>query len=193
MIPGLGHHAGSVDEDSSMRREERLMPETARCLAVAAALVLLLAALPATAQQDMTTRAPQPEGDGPSLDALLQQFDAQAPEPSGSVRLDAWVETGDAGKEVVVLVIPEGDTKLVADPGITVTPAERPGVDWQLPLPHRMVDAGRDYFEPPAMIRLPFTSADDQPLQLLVEYAYCFVDFQCFFGEAELTVATALP
>ena len=91
------------------------------------------------------------------------------------------------------MVVPEGETKLVADPGITVTPAARLGVDWQLPLPHRMVDTERDYFDPPATIRLPFTSADDQPLQLLVEYAYCFVDFQCFFGEAELTVATAVP
>jgi hypothetical protein len=191
---GPGHHADNVDEDSSMRREERLMPETARSLAVAAALAVMLAALPAMAQQGMTAApTPPPAGDGPSLETLLQQFDARAPEPSGSVRLDAWVEAGDAGQEVVVMVIPEGDTKLVADPGITVTPAERPGLDWQLPLPHRMVDAGRDYFEPPAMIRLPFTSADDQPLQLLVEYAYCFVDFQCFFGEAELTVATALP
>ena len=91
------------------------------------------------------------------------------------------------------LLTPEGETKLVADPGITVTPAARLGVDWQLPLPYRMVDTERDYFDPPTMIRLPFTSADDQPVQLLVEYAYCFVDFQCFFGEAELTVATAVP
>ena len=69
----------------------------------------------------------------------------------------------------------------------------RLGLDWKLPLPHRLVDTGRDYFDPPATIRLPFASADDQPVQLLVEYAYCFVDFQCFFGEAELTVATAVP
>jgi hypothetical protein len=184
------------DEDSSMRREERLMPETARFPAALAALTLMLAALPALAQQGVTIAAPQtpqPARDGPSLDTLLQQFDARASEPDGTVRLEAWIETGDAGKEVVVMVTPEGDTKLVADPGITVTPAERPGLDWQLPMPHRLVDAGRDYFEPPALIRLPFTSADDQPLQLVVEYAYCFVDFQCFFGEAELTVATALP
>ena len=59
--------------------------------------------------------------------------------------------------------------------------------------PHRMVDTERDYFDPPATIRLPFVSTDDQPVQLLVEYAYCFVDFQCFFGEAELTVATVVP
>jgi hypothetical protein len=159
-------------------------------LAAPATLALMIAAPPSAAEHART----QPQASrAPSLDTLLQQFDARAVEPSGSVRLDAWVETGDAGKEVVVLVVPEGETRLVADPGITVTPAARLGVDWQLPLPHRMVDTERDYFDPPAMIRLPFTSADDQPLQLLVEYAYCFVDFQCFFGEAELTVATTDP
>jgi hypothetical protein len=178
-----------VSPDRRTRRE-RLMPEFARFLALPAALTLMLAALPAPAEQ--VSRQPQASR-APSLDALLQQFDARAVEPQGSVRLDAWVESGDAGKEVVVMLAPEGETRLVADPGITVTPAARLGVDWLLPLPHRMVDVERDYFDPPAMIRLPFTSTDDQPLQLLVEYAYCFVDFQCFFGEAELTVATAVP
>ncbi|MGH6918921.1 MAG: hypothetical protein ACREJ0_14595 [Geminicoccaceae bacterium] len=180
------------------------MPELARLLAVPATLALMIAAMPSPAQQSKATTAAPPivtqqtpmqqqTGGPPSLETLLQQFDARVPAPPGSVRLDAWVETGDAGQEVVVLVAPEGDAKLVADPGITVTPAARPGVDWRLPLPHRLVDTERDYFDPPAMIRLPFTSADGQPLQLLVEYAYCFVDFQCFFGEAELTVATAAP
>ena len=168
------------------------MLETARFLAVSAALALLLAALPATAQQGMTTAAPQAPSarDGPALDALLQQFDARTPEPSGSVRLDAWVEAGDAGKEVVVMVVPEGDTKLVADPGITVTPSARPGIEWLVPLPYRYVDAELQYFAPPASLRLPFRASDDQSLEILVEYAYCVVDYQCFFGEQTLTVAT---
>jgi hypothetical protein len=176
------------------------MLEKARYLALPAAFALILAALPSLADQ---TPAAQPQSkqqtptqqarQAPSLEMLLQQFDARAPEPRGSIRLDAWVETGDAGKELVIAVIPEGETKLVADPGITVTPAARLGVAWQVPLPYRMVDTERDYFEPPAMVRLPFTSTDGQPLQLLVEYAWCFVDFQCFFGEQELTVATTAP
>jgi hypothetical protein len=174
------------------------MVEIARFLAApAVALALMVAALPSVAQQSTTsagaTQARQQASDPPPLEMLLQQFDARAPEQRGDVRLDAWVETGDAGKELVIVVMPEGETKLVADPGITVTPAARLGVEWQLPLPHRMVDTERDYFDPPAMLRLPFTSADDRPLELLVEYAYCFVDFQCFFGEEELTVATTAP
>lgn len=168
------------------------MSEIARVMAAAAALVLTSAAPPALAQQSPAPVSPA-AGEAPSLEELLQRFEADEPERPGSVRLEAWVEAGDAGREVVVSVVPEGAAKLVADPGITVTPAARLGVEWQIPLPHRMVDAGRDYFDPPAVLRLPFTSEDDQPLQLLVEYAYCFVDFQCFFGEAELTVATALP
>jgi hypothetical protein len=159
------------------------MSEIARVVAAAAALVLLSAAPPSLAQQSPA----------PSLEELLQRFEAGEPERPGSVRLEAWVEAGDAGREVVVTVVPEGKAKLVADPGITVTPAARRGVDWQLPLPYRLVDAGRDYFEPPAMVRLPFVSADDRPIRLLVEYAYCVVDYQCFFGEEELTVATAVP
>jgi hypothetical protein len=174
------------------------MFEIARTLA-AAALAMASLALPALAQDgapQQTTILGQTKSvqdQAPSLDTLLQQFDAQAPEAPGGVRLDAWIEIHDAGKEVVVVVTPEGNTKLVADPGITVTPASRLGVAWQGPLPHRMVDPGREYLDPPAMVRLPLTIDDEQPVQLLVEYAYCLVDYQCFLGEEELTVATVVP
>lgn len=169
------------------------MSAIARTLA-AAALGLVTVALPALAQQTTILGQNKPAQDqAPTLDTLLEQFDAQAPEAPGGVRLDAWIESHDAGKELVVVVAPQGEVKLVADPGITITPASRPGVAWQGPLPHRMVDPGRDYFDPPAMVRLPFTITDEQPVQLLVEYAYCLVDYQCFFGEEELTVATVVP
>ena len=74
-----------------------------------------------------------------------------------------------------------------------MTPTVRAGVEWRTPLPHRMVDPAIDYFIPPATLRLPFTSSDHEPVELLVEYAWCVVDFQCFFGEQTLTVATRLP
>jgi hypothetical protein len=171
------------------------MPEVLRILAAPAALVLMMAVQPSLAQESSAPESPaaQAAGPTPSLETLLQQFDARAPEPPGGVKIDGWVESTDAGREVVVMVAPEGKVKLVADPGITVTPTARPGVDWQLPLPYRMVDTERDYFDPPAMVRLPFTSTDEEPVELLVEYAYCLVDFQCFFGEEELTVATTAP
>ncbi len=176
------------------------MPQIAS--AIAAAAVVALASVASPLAQDGSAPAMQTtvlgqtgpaQGQQPSLDDLLQQFDAQAPEAPGGVRLDAWIETHDAGKEVVVVVTPEGEVKLVADPGITVTPAARLGVAWRTPLPHRMVDPGRDYFDPPATVRLPVTIEDEQPIELLVEYAYCLVDYQCLFGEQIVSVGTEKP
>ena len=128
-------------------------------------------------------------GEATPLDQLIQQFNAGAPEHDG-VRIEGWVEHGPDGQAVVVAVAPRGGVKLVADPGITVTPTERPGIRWLVPLPERKVEPGHDYFTPPATVRLPFTASDDRPVELRVEYAYCVVDFQCFLGEKTLTVAT---
>jgi hypothetical protein len=128
----------------------------------------------------------------PALDQLIERFNAGAPEQDG-VQIEAWTETGPEGSEIVVVLAPRGETKLVADPGITVTPTARAGVEWGTPLPHRKIDPAIDYFTPPATLRVPFTSSDREPVELLVEYAWCVVDFQCFFGEETLTVATRLP
>jgi len=133
--------------------------------------------------------APGGADDGPRLDRLLQDFGAGAPEAGGSAVLDAWVEADDGHRVLVVVVEPEGETKLVADPGITVAPAARPGISWQVPLPHRHVDPTIEYFPPPAAVRLPFEGDAAGPLEVRVEYAYCVVDFQCFFSEETLSVA----
>ena len=124
----------------------------------------------------------------PALDRLIEQFNAGAPEQDG-VEIDAWTETGPEGSEIVVVVAPRGATKLVADPGITVTPTARPGLAWGTALPYRKVEPEVEYFTPPATLRLPFTSSDREPVELLVEYAWCVVDFQCFLGEETLKVA----
>ena len=89
----------------------------------------------------------------------------------------------------MIVLEPQGEFKLVADPGITVTPTAQPGVEWLVPLPYRYVDPDTSYFIPPAALRLPFRADAGQPLELLVEYAYCVVDYPCFFGEELLTVA----
>jgi hypothetical protein len=123
------------------------------------------------------------------LDQLIEQFNAGAPDHDG-VEIEGWVEHGPDGPAVVIAVAPRGAVKLVADPGITVTPTERTGVAWQGPLPRRKVEPGIDYFTPPATVRLRFAGSDGLPVELRVEYAYCVVDFQCFLGEEKLTVAT---
>ena len=131
-------------------------------------------------------------GAAPPLDRLIERFNAGAPVQHG-VTVEGWVEDGPAGAELVVRIEPRGEVKLIADPGITVTPTARPGIAWLIELPYRRVDPAIQYFTPPAMLRLPFTADDAGPVELLVEYAYCVVDFQCFFGEETLTVATLLP
>ena len=128
---------------------------------------------------------------GGSLDELIKKFESEAPTIEAEVRIDAWVEPGDGEgqpDEMVITLLPEGETRLNADPGITVTPADQVGIDWRVPLPHRHMDQSISYFESPAMVRMPFTASDDQPVEVLVEYAYCFVDYQCFFGEETLKV-----
>jgi hypothetical protein len=137
--------------------------------------------------------AAAPDGTAPTLDRLLQQFRGSALPPAGEVRLEAWVESGADGPQVVVRIEPEGRTKLIADPGITITPSEREGLRWRIALPYRRVDPTIDYFSGPAALRLPFTADDRQPIELRVEYAYCVVDYQCYFGEETLSVATGLP
>lgn len=134
------------------------------------------------------------EAAAPSLEDLIKKFQSDAPKVEADVRIDAWVELGDgAGRpdEMVITILPEGKTKLNADPGITVTPADQVGIDWQVDLPHRHQDQTISYFEPPATVRMPFTASDNQPVEILVEYAYCLVDYQCFFGEETLSVAMA--
>jgi hypothetical protein len=140
----------------------------------------------------LASAAGHAETAAPSLDELIKEFQSDAPKIEAEVEIDAWIERGDQAdrpNQMVVTLSPKGKTKLNADPGITITPAEQIGIDWQLALPHRHQDQTISYFKPPAMIRMPFTASDDQPVELLVEYAYCLVEYQCFFGEEKLSVA----
>ena len=73
----------------------------------------------------------------PPLDQLIERFNSSAPEQDG-VEIDAWTETGPEGPVLVIVIAPRGETKLVADPGITVTPTDRAGVEWRTPLPHQI-------------------------------------------------------
>ena len=133
---------------------------------------------------------------GQSLEELIKKFHSDVPQREAEVRVEGWIEPGAGDGEANRLVItlePNGETRLNADPGITVTPADQPGLEWQLALPHRHQDLSITYFEPPATISMPFTGSIGQPVEVLVEYAYCFVDYQCFFGEETLRVGMKTP
>ena len=126
------------------------------------------------------------------LAALLGQI-APAKAPEGSVDVVSWVERNGAQPELVVTLVPKGRVKLVADPGMTVTPVARDGVAWASAAPVSEVDSGRDYFEAPPTIRVSFSGEDGKPVQAAVEYAYCLIDYQCLFGETTVSAPTLSP
>jgi hypothetical protein len=144
------------------------------------AAVLALSVLPAGAAM-----ATEP------LAALLGQI-APAKAPTGSVDVVSWVERNGGQPELVVTLVPKGQVKLVADPGMTVTPVARDGVAWTSSAVSA-VEAGRDYFAAPPIIRVPFAGEDGKPVQAAVEYAYCLIDYQCLFGETTVSAPTLSP
>ena len=60
---------------------------------------------------------------------------------------------------------PRAQVKLVADPGVTVTPVPRDGVAWAAATPVSAVEPGRDYFAEPPTIRVPFAGEDGKPVE----------------------------
>lgn len=134
----------------------------------------------------MTAGVPARAGDG--LDALLGPLAPAA--PRASVEVLGWVEQAGGVDELVLRFVPHGGVKLVADPGIVVTPEPRGGITWAGTLPVNHVRPGLDYFPTPVTLRLPFTGADGRPVAAAVEYAYCIVAQQCLFGTAQVSAAT---
>jgi hypothetical protein len=127
----------------------------------------------------------------PLADLLGRLAPAKAPE--GSVEVVGWVERNGNQSELVVTLVPKGRVKLVADPGVTVTPLPRDGVAWSVSEPVSRVDPGEGYFTEPPTVRVPFAGEDGRPVEAAVEYAYCLVDYQCLFGETRISARTLAP
>jgi hypothetical protein len=137
-------------------------------------------------------------GSTPSLAAstdLKSLLDGLAPTtavPAGKVAVTGWLETSPAGTELVVTLTPSGAAKLVADPGITVTPLA--GGDAVAPgEPVELVDPDLGYMTEPPVLRVPLPRHDGGRVEAQVDYAYCLVDTQCLFGEAVVRVERAAP
>ena len=124
------------------------------------------------------------------LGGLLEKLGPVAATPKGDVAVTGWIEGGRDGTELVVHLETHGGAKLVAEPGVTVTPAARGGVAWAFPeLVHEI--PGQGYLKPPVELRLPFTAEHGGPIEARVDYAYCIVDYQCLFGEATVKAEVA--
>jgi hypothetical protein len=126
------------------------------------------------------------------LAALLGRI-APAKAPEGSVDVMSWVERGGTQPELVVTLVPKGAVRLVADPGVAVTPLPRDGLAWSVTEPVSRADAAQAYFAEPPTIRIPFAGEDGKPVEASVEYAYCLVDYQCLFGETRVSAPTRAP
>jgi len=129
---------------------------------------------------------------GEPLSTMLAKLGPAKP-PEGSVEVVSWVERNGSAPELVVTLVPKGQVKLVADPGVTVTPVARDGIAWSDTSPASRVDPGQGYFAEPPTVRVPFVREDGRPVEAKVEYAYCLVDYQCLFGEARTSAPTQAP
>lgn len=123
-----------------------------------------------------------------ALGAMLGGL-ARQKAPEGRVDVQGWLEQGGEGTDLVVTLVPHGAAKLVADPGITITPLPG-GAGGAAPV--TLVDPSRDYLAEPPVLRLPLPGHDPaRPVEAQVDYAYCLADYQCLFGEATVRVAGA--
>lgn len=124
-----------------------------------------------------------------SADSLADLLSSLGPGSADTGRVDvrASVEASGTGSELVISLLPVGDVKLVADPGITVLPLPSANVRWQTAGPVRLVLGGAHYFDTPPTLRLPF-AAQEGLVGAKVDYAYCIVDEKCLFGEAAVSV-----
>ena len=138
------------------------------------AALVLLTAMPAAAVND--------------LDSLLEGLD-QGVDKRGRivVRQEVHID-GDRGRLLVTL-LPEGDAKLVADPGSALEVRSGEGVEWTEGTRAEALAPGRAYFEGPVTLELPFRRKGAAGrIDARVEYLWCFVATQCFFGEKAIRV-----
>ncbi len=133
-------------------------------------LLVLLALPPARAASD--------------LDRLLGDLLRPAT-PQGEVRVRARIERTAEGGRLVVELVPEGDAKLVADPGLELAGLDSPGIRWRTPRAKRVIP-GEPYFDGGVTVVLPFTGEGPGPVRARLDYAWCLLAFQCLFGEREL-------
>lgn len=122
------------------------------------------------------------------INSLLGSIAPAQEKPEGGVSVEGRLEATPGGGELVVTLAPHGDARLLGDPGVAVTPGQAGGVIWTAPLPALAQREDGDYFPVPPELRLPFEGRLEGPVEVLVEYSYCFVDYQCLFGEATVTV-----
>ncbi|HWL71990.1 MAG TPA: hypothetical protein VNS22_26905 [Geminicoccus sp.] len=139
---------------------------------LARVLTVLLLGLPAAGMAG--------QGAGGGADAILRDLGLAA--PAEIVRV---ATSRQPDGSIAVMLQPNGQAKLVADPGVTVVPVDPAGM--AVAEPAALVDHGQEYFTLPPVIQV----RPGEATALRVEYAYCVVDKQCLFGDVTVPVPPA--
>ena len=137
------------------------------------AALLLIAAPPAAAVSD--------------LDSLLGGLTADGGRKGGIVVRQEVTNDGEYGRLRITL-LPEGDARLVADPGSSLE-VRGEGVEWIDGTRAEAIRPDRDYFDGPVTLELPFRRrGEGGRIEGRIEYLWCFVGTQCFFGEKAIRI-----
>lgn len=120
---------------------------------------------------------------------LLSGLGFAVPPKEGQVRVVARLEVTPAGGVLRLEFVGEGDARLVADPGITVTGLASETVRWPEGAEVRAVVPGQLYFPEPPRILLPVEAVPGATVEADVAYAWCLVGWQCRFGNERVRLA----
>lgn len=115
---------------------------------------------------------------------------APAPAPEIGVDIVTWIERNQGQSYARLSIMPQNGARLVADPGITVTPIIETLGAWVNESEISHVIEGQSYFESPPILDLGLVIEDGRPLSANVHFAYCLVDDICLFGEETVSIAT---
>lgn len=125
------------------------------------------------------------------LSTLLQDLGvAPAAKKQGHVQVLARIERNPTtgATQLAIDLLPEGEARLVADPGVTVVALASEGVAWPAGTEIRAVLPGVPYFDTPPELRLPVEAAPGALVEADVDFAWCLVGWQCLFGSERVRV-----
>jgi len=121
-----------------------------------------------------------------TVESLFGELEARQIQPSVGVL--SWIQRRADQYSLVISFAPTDGTKLVADPGIRITPQPIAGVIWTDEIVE-VRDTNLDYFKTPPRVELHFQQLDIVNISAQVEYAYCIVDQICLFGDELVTAS----
>lgn len=124
--------------------------------------------------------------------SLGELFEKEQPvrAPKKSVDVFGWIERSGTKSLARVSLTPKSGTRLVANPGVTITPVSESGSQW---LSYEEVYFGLDgatYFDSAPVIDIGPVLENGEPVSADISFAYCVIESICLFGEERIEIAT---